>query len=181
MIKVLSVLLLSLTSLYATAESSPISEIPLFNCPAVKLSASGKQLAKENHDRFAKLCLVCDGDDCAMRAWPADYETYEDLCRNTFCAPIQSKRARLLDQSYLGDHTIRFHYRISSAGEAELVENTFLKGAPDGKTAQEVKKDYDKFLRGYIQRNSYRPVVIDGSAKSIINLVDERSFKVRQD
>jgi hypothetical protein len=181
MMKVLLGLLLLLTSLYATAESSPISEIPLFNCPAVKLSASGKQLAKENHDRFAKLCLVCDGDDCAMRAWPADYETYEDLCRNTFCAPIQSKRARLLDQSYLGDHTIRFHYRISSAGEAELVENAFLKGAPDGKTAQEVKKDYDKFLRGYIQRNSYRPVVIDGSAKSIINLVDERSFKVRQD
>ena len=66
-------------------------------------------------------------------------------------------------------------------GEAELVENTFLKGAPDGKTAQGVKKDYDKFLKGYIQRNSYRPVVIDGSAKSIINLVDERSFKVRQD
>ena len=181
MIKVLSVLLLSLTSLYAMAESSPISEIPLFNCPAVKLSAGGKQLAKENHDRFAKLCLVCDGDVCAMRAWPADYETYEDLCRNTFCAPIKSKRPRLLDQSYLGDHTIRFHYRISSAGEAELVENTFLKGAPDGKTAQEVKKDYDKFLKGYIQRNSYRPVVIDGSPKSIINLVDERSFKVRQD
>ena len=91
--KVLLGLLLSLTSLYATAESSPISEIPLFNCPAVKLTASGKQLAKENHDRFAKLCLVCDGDDCAMRAWPADYETYEDLCRNTFCAPIKSKRA----------------------------------------------------------------------------------------
>ena len=181
MIKVISVLLLSLTSLYATAESSPISEIPLFDCPAVKLSANGKQLAKENHDRFAKLCLVCDGEDCAMRDWPADYETYEALCRNTFCAPIQSKRARLLDQSYLGDHTIRFHYRISSAGEAELVKNTFLKGGPDGKTAQEVKKDYDKFLKGYIQRNSYRPVVIDGSTKSIINLVDERSFKVRQD
>ena len=179
--KALLVLLLSITSLYATAESSPISEIPLFNCPAVKLSASGKQLAKKNHDRFAKLCLVCDGDDCAMRAWPADYETYEDLCRNTFCAPVKSKRARLLDQSYLGDHTIRFHYQISSAGEAELVENTFLKGAPDGKTEKEVKKDYDKFLKGYIQRNSYRPVVIDGSAKSIINLVDERSFKVRQD
>ena len=107
MMKVLLGLLLLLTSLCATAESSPISEIPLFNCPAVKLSASGKQLAKENHDRFAKLCLVCDGDDCAMRAWPADYETYEDLCRNTFCAPIKSKRPRLLDQSYLGDHTIR--------------------------------------------------------------------------
>ena len=56
-----------------------------------------------------------------------------------------------------------------------------MKGAPDGKTAREVKKDYDKFLKGYIQRNSYRPVVIDGSAKSIINLVDERSFKVRQE
>ena len=179
--KALLVLLLLITSLYATAESSPISEIPLFNCPAVKLSASGKQLAKKNHDRFAKLCLVCDGDDCAMRAWPADYETYEDLCRNTFCAPVESRRARLLDQSYLGDHTIRFHYQISSAGEAELVENTFLKGAPDGKTEKEVKKDYDKFLKGYIQRNSYRPVVIDGSAKRIINLFDERSFKVRQD
>jgi len=181
MMKVLLGLLLLLTSLCATAESSPIYEMPLFDCPAVKLSANGKQLAKENHDRFAKLCLVCDGDDCAMRDWPADYETYEALCRNTFCAPIQSKRPRLLDQSYLGDHTIRFHYRISSAGEAELVENTFLKGAPDGKTAQEVKKDYDKFLKGYLQRHSYRPVVIDGSAKSIVNLVDERSFKVRQD
>ena len=181
MMKALLVLLLSVTSLYATAESSPISEMPLFNCPVVKLSASGKRLAKENHSRFAKLCLVCDGDDCAMRAWPADYETYEQLCRNTFCAPTQSKRSRLLDQSYLGDHTIRFHYRISSSGEAELVENTFVKGAPDGKTFYEMKKDYDKFLKGYIRRNSYRPVVIDGSAKSIINLVDERSFKVRQD
>ena len=179
--KALLMLLLSVTSLYATAESSPISEMPLFNCPVVKLSASGKRLAKENHSRFAKLCLVCDGDDCAMRAWPAGYETYEQLCRNTFCAPIKSKRPRLLDQSYLGDHTIRFHFRISSEGEAELLENNFLKGAPDGKTAQEVKKDYDKFLKGYIQRNSYRPVMIDGSAKRIINLVDERSFKVRQD
>ena len=40
--KALLVLLSLITSLYATAESSPISEIPLFNCPAVKLSASGK-------------------------------------------------------------------------------------------------------------------------------------------
>ena len=181
MMNALLVLLLSFTSLYATAESSPISEMPLFNCPAVKLSASGKQLAKENHSRFAKLCLVCDGDDCAMRAWPDDYETYEQLCRNTFCAPIKSKRPRLLDQSYLGDHTIRFHYRISSSGEAELVENTFVKGAPDGKTLHEMKKDYDKFLGGFIQSNTYHPVVIDGSPRNIINLVDERSFKVRQD
>ena len=116
-----------------------------------------------------------------MRAWPGEYETYEQLCRNTFCAPIQSKRPRLLDQSYLGDHTIRFHYRISSEGQAELVENTFVEGAPDRKTFREMKKDYDKFLKGFIQRNTYRPLMIDGSAKNIINLVDERSFKVRQD
>ena len=44
------------------------------------------------------------------------------------------------------------------------------------KTLQEVKKDYDKFLSGFIQQNTYHPV-IDGSARSIINLVDERSLK----
>ena len=146
--KVLSVLLLSLTSLYATAESSPISEIPLFNCPAVKLSASGKQLAKENHDRFAKLCLVCDGDDCAMRAWPADYETYEDLCRNTFCAPIKSKRARLLDQSYLGDHTIRFHYRISSAGGAGIGGEHLFEGRARWKNGARGKKGLRQISEG---------------------------------
>lgn len=179
--KVVFVVLLLVLSQQSEAETFSISETPLFNCPVVKLNASGRKLAKENHSRFAELCLVCEGEDCAMRAWPEEYETYEQLCRNTFCAPIQSKRPRLLDQSYLGDHTIRFHYRISSEGRAELVENTFVEGAPDRKTLHEMKKDYDKFLKGFIQRNTYRPLMIDGSAKNIINLVDERSFKVRQD
>ena len=78
------------------AESSAFPQnLPSFAREVKPLTREGLKIAKANRQRFAKACLACVGNECAMRIWPAGYEEREALCRNTYCLPKKSKTPRL--------------------------------------------------------------------------------------
>ena len=76
---------------YAELSAFP-QNLPSFACEVKPLTREGLKIARANRQRFAKACLACVGNECAMRIWPAGYEEREALCRNTYCLPKKVKR-----------------------------------------------------------------------------------------
>ena len=77
----------------SSAEASFPENLPSFSCELKPLTRDGLNTAVANRERFAKACLACIGDECAMRIWPAGYEDRETLCRNTYCLPKKMQKS----------------------------------------------------------------------------------------
>ena len=143
------------------------SKLPTFECNIKPLTREGLKMALANRERFAKACLACVGDQCAMRIWPAGYENQESLCRNTFCLPKRVKRMAFA-QGY--NMRYRYTYKISPEGKAQFIEGEYLEGEPKGVTGKKTQAEHQELLHTFLTRAEYAPLRIDGRAKAIINL-----------
>ena len=59
---------------FSLAATSFPQDLATFSCEVKPLTRDGLQTALANRERFAKACLACIEDNCAMRIWPAGYE-----------------------------------------------------------------------------------------------------------
>lgn len=150
-----------------TDEKAFPKNLPSFACEIKPLTQAGLKMAKTNRQRFAKACLACVGEDCAMRIWPAGYEEQESLCRNTFCLPKKVKRI-----AFAEGYNMRYQYRykISVDGQASLIDGNYLEGEPKGVTGKRTRETHLEMLNKFLTQAEYEPVIIDGQAKALINL-----------
>ena len=163
-------LALIFTLTHATLSNAAASfpeNLPRFSCELKPLTRDGLNTAIANRERFAKACLACIGDACAMRIWPEGYEDRETLCRNTYCLPKKIQKmtfAEGYNMSFL------YQYEISPNGEATVLEGTYLEGEPKGVTGNRTRDEHRKLMEKFVSRIKYEPIVIDGRRKSLINL-----------
>ena len=153
------------------AESSAFPQnLPSFACEVKPLTREGLKIAKANRQRFAKACLACVGNECAMRIWQAGYEEREALCRNTYCLPKKVKRL-----AFAEGYNMRYRYRyaISAEGKATLIDGEYLEGEPKGVTGKKTRETHLAMLNKFLSRAEYEPVVLDGEPKALINLSAE--------
>lgn len=154
---------------YAEARGFP-QNLPSFACEIKPLTRGGLKAAIANRQRFAKACLACVEDECAMRIWPAGYEKQETLCRNTYCLPKKVKRL-----AFAEGYNMRYQYRytIFADGQATLIDGEYLEGEPKGVTGKKTRETHLAMLNKLLSRAEYEPVIIDGQAKALINLTAE--------
>ncbi len=157
----------------ASAAQSFPADLPTFSCEIKPLTREGLKTAKANRERFAKACLACIGDECAMRIWPTEYEDRETLCRNTYCLPSKVSRTAF-SEGY--NMSYRYNFRINADGSSEVLGGEYLDGEPRGVTGKKTKEKHQELLRKVISKVQYEPIIIAGSAKSLINL--ETVFEV---
>jgi hypothetical protein len=157
----------------ASAAQSFPAELPTFSCEIKPLTREGLKTAKANRERFAKACLACIGDECAMRIWPAGYEDREMLCRNTYCLPRKINRTAFAEGYNM---SYRYKYRINADGRSEVLSGEYLDGEPRGVTGKRTKEEHQELLRKVISKVQYEPIIIGGRAKSLVNL--ETVFEV---
>ena len=151
----------------SSAEASFPENLPSFSCELKPLTRDGLNTAVANRERFAKACLACIGDECAMRIWPAGYEDRETLCRNTYCLPKKMQKMTFAEGYNM---RYQYQYRISADGEASVLEGTYLEGEPKGVTGKRTREEHRELLEKFVSRVEYEPIVIDGRRKSLINL-----------
>jgi hypothetical protein len=151
----------------ATAAQNFPADLPTFACEIKPLTRSGLKIAKANRERFAKLCLACIEDECAMRIWPAGYEERETLCRNTYCLP---KKVRRMAFSEGYNMNYRYRYQVSADGVTTVIDGEYLEGEPKGVTGKKTKIEHREMLNKLVSRVEYEPIVIEGRAKALINL-----------
>ena len=123
----------------ATAAQNFPADLPTFACEIKPLTRSGLKIAKANRERFAKLCLACIEDECAMRIWPAGYEERETLCRNTYCLP---KKVRRMAFSEGYNMNYRYRYKVSADGVTTVIDGEYLEGEPKGVTGNKTKIEH---------------------------------------
>ena len=63
-----------------------------FFCEVKPLTRDSLQSPLANRERFAKACLACLEDTCAMRIQPAGDKERETLYRNTYCLPKKVRK-----------------------------------------------------------------------------------------
>ena len=141
--------------------------LPTFSCETQPLTRDGLKMVLSNRERFAKACLACIGDECAMRVWPAGYESRETLCRNTYCSPKKVKKM-VFSEGY--NMSYKYRYSISAYGRANFIEGEYLTGEPKGVTGKSTQESHLNLIKKSLNRVQYEPVVINGRAKSLINL-----------
>ncbi|NCF44263.1 MAG: hypothetical protein GWP70_05515 [Proteobacteria bacterium] len=165
-----------LTAQAATAAQTFPADLPSFACEIKPLTRSGLKIAQANRERFAKLCLACIEDECAMRIWPAGYEERETLCRNTYCLPKKVKRLAF-GEGY--NMNYRYRYRVSADGVTTVLDGEYLEGEPKGVTGKKTKIEHRAMLNKLVSRVEYEPLILEGRAKALINL--ETSWKIGAD
>jgi hypothetical protein len=141
--------------------------LPTFRCDTQPLTRDGLKMALTNRDRFAKACLACIGDECAMRVWPAGYEDRETLCKNTYCSPKRVKKM-VFAEGY--NMSYKYRYKISATGKASVIEGEYLSGEPKGVTGKATQQSHLSLIKKSLDRVEYEPIMINGKAKSLINL-----------
>ena len=166
----------SLTAHTALAAQTFPADLPTFACEIKPLTRDGLKTARANRERFAKACLACIGNECAMRIWPAGFEDRETLCRNTFCLPKKVKRMTFSEGYNMSYH---YKYRVSADGETTILDGEYLEGEPRGVTGKKTKEQHMALLNKFVSRVEYEPIIIDGEAKALINL--ETTFDVGAD
>lgn len=149
------------------AEQTFADDLPTFACNIQPLSKDGLKTAKTNRERFAKACLACIGNECAMKVWPTGAEQYETICRNTYCLPKRVKRMAFGDGYNM---SFKYTYRISTKGKAMLTGGEYLAGQPRGVTAEDTILEHRSVIEKLLSKLVYEPVVIGGEAKALINL-----------
>ena len=151
----------------SSAEASFPENLPSFSCELKPLTRDGLNTAVANRERFAKACLACIGDECAMRIWPAGYEDRETLCRNTYCLPKKMQKMTFAEGYNM---SYRYQYQISPDGKATVLEGAYLEGEPKGVTGKKTREEHRALVEKFVSRVEYEPIVIDGRRKSLINL-----------
>lgn len=165
------VYLISMSAIFASAwvnaaETFP-DNLPTFTCETQPLTRDGMKMALSNRERFAKACLACIGDECAMRVWPEGYEERETLCKNTYCLPKKVKKM-VFAEGY--NMSYKYRFQISAEGKANMMDGEYLSGEPKGVTGKNTREDHLNLIKKSLDRVQYEPLVIDGRAKSLINL-----------
>ena len=115
-------------NLSLAATSFP-DDLATFSCEIKPLTQDGLQTALANRERFAKACLACIEDNCAMRIWPAGYEDQETLCRNTYCLP---KKVRKMTFAEGYNMIYRYRYQVGADGKTTILGGEYLEGEPRG-------------------------------------------------
>lgn len=158
------------------AASSFPDDLPTFSCDVKPLTRDGLQTALANRERFAKVCLACIADDCAMRIWPTGYEDQETLCRNTYCLP---KKMRKMTFAEGYNMVYRYQYEVSADGKTTILGGEYLEGEPKGVTGKKTREQHRAVLEKLVSRVEYAPIIIDGRPKALINL--EAEFEMGAD
>ena len=156
-------------NLSLAATSFP-DDLATFSCEIKPLTQDGLQTALANRERFAKACLACIEDNCAMRIWPAGYEDQETLCRNTYCLP---KKVRKMTFSEGYNMIYRYRYQVGADGKTTILGGEYLEGEPRGVTGKKTREEHRALLEKLVSRIEYAPIIIDGRPKALINLETE--------
>ena len=155
---------------FSLAATSFPQDLATFSCEVKPLTRDGLRTALANRERFAKACLACIEDDCAMRIWPAGYEERETLCRNTYCLP---KKVRKM--TFAEGYNVRYRYRytVSADGKTTILDGEYLEGEPKGVTGENTREEHRALLEKLVSRVEYAPIIIGGRPKALINLETE--------
>ena len=162
-----------ISSNFLTAAENFPADLPTFSCEVKPLTREGLKTAKANREQFAKACLACIGDECAMRIWPAGYEDRETLCRNTYCLPRKVKRMAFAEGYNM---SYRYKYRVNVDGTTQVLAGEYLEGEPKGVTGKRTRDEHLELLDKFVSRVEYEPIIINGRSKALINL--ETVFEV---
>ena len=144
----------------SSAGASFPENLPSFSCELKLLTRDGLNTAVANRERFAKACLACIGDACAMRIWPEGYEDRETLCRNTYCLPKKMQKmtfAEGYNMSFL------YRYEISPDGKATILEGTYLEGEPKVSRETEPEMSTESCWRNSFHALNTNPSLLMGA------------------
>ena len=73
----------------------------------------------------------------------------------------------------------RYRYKVSANGVTVVIDGEYLEGEPKGVTGKKTKIEHRKMLNKLVSRVGYEPIVIEGRAKTLINL--ETFWKIGAD
>ena len=148
------------------------TEIPRFECRTYgswgTLAEEGIAKLLQVRDRANKHCLSCRGPQCLMKQWPDKQSEGRRLCESLYCIPKSFPRAVTSEQSGWAAHVAEVHFKVDQEGRGKLQEYVALTEADRIKP---YKREIERTTRGFLHSTRFEPLVVDGEAKEIVNLV----------
>ena len=173
---ILAAFLLSFSNAAAWSEVTTLEalvgkEIPWFQCRTYglwgNLSAEGLKKLEEVRPRANKHCLVCRGDQCALKRWPEDQGAGRSLCQSLYCVPKSFPRAVTSEQSGWAAHLAEVRFKVTENGRGALTE--YIARTNEDRI-RPYQKEINRTTKGFLHSTRFVPLIIDGEKKEIVNL-----------
>jgi hypothetical protein len=119
----------------------------------------------ERRAKTFKHCLVCAGDSCQLKKWPASGVDFMRMCKVLFCTPKKLPGSAILPEAANQDGSFHFAYTIGKDGRVQDIKITEISGGITPKTAL-------KLANSSYKRRKYEPIIVNGKSYELTNLTD---------